>query len=197
MTYLKISKYDPSNRNHDGYYFRDDEWLDASNIGIGRGGKILTLDDYLAVEDKYVSAAQQFIDILGIKQLTICSLEKRSKCASKFLQSDCDRFTGIVADGNIISSEEFPSYFRMVLRGAFWCRLVGENDFYVSVGHDYWMFLGYEGDNDISDQIVTDLFIEPFIYPFHDREEEDDVEGVDIDELLDEDAEIDEKEEED
>ena len=173
MTYLRISKYDPFDRDENGVYFGPSEWLDASVIGKNKYGKILTLDEYLVVEDKYVSAAQQFIDILGIKQLTIDGLEMHSDCASTFLQSDCDRYTGIVADGKAISSEEFPSIFRLVLRDAFWCRLLGKNGFYVSMGYDYIMLLGYDGDNDISNQIVTDLYIEPSFYPYHDREEEE------------------------
>ena len=70
--YLRITKYDPKNRDHNGWYIRD-EWTDYSDIGKSLEGKALTRDEYLQVESAYISSV--LIECLGLESLKAVGLE--------------------------------------------------------------------------------------------------------------------------
>ncbi len=49
----RVTKYDPKNRDHNGWYVKD-EWTDYSDIGKSFEGKRLTFWEYFNVESKYI-----------------------------------------------------------------------------------------------------------------------------------------------
>jgi hypothetical protein len=52
MNYVRITKYDPQNRDANGHYTLVDEWTSISDVGKSFQGKILTMEQYLAIEEK-------------------------------------------------------------------------------------------------------------------------------------------------
>ena len=72
MQYV-ISKYDPAYRIN-GIYTKE-EWTDYSDIGRISGGRLLTEEEYLTVESRYLSAVNDLLDQLGIDQMELQHLE--------------------------------------------------------------------------------------------------------------------------
>ncbi len=74
MAEYRITKYDPAKREPDGRYLLD-EWTMATDVGCSFGGKTLTLEAYLAVEDAYVAAVRQMMEKAGVAELRIDELQ--------------------------------------------------------------------------------------------------------------------------
>ncbi len=74
MFQYRISKYDPSFRDAEGRYTRD-EWIMAGQIGESFDGVVLTREEYQRVEDAYVTVARGFLRESGVASLTVMGLE--------------------------------------------------------------------------------------------------------------------------
>lgn len=172
MIELRVAKYDPSMRLETGRYLGD-EWTSVSDIGGIFNGKVLTLDEYFSVEGEYVSAVVQFMQIAGVRRLTVSGLELHGCDRLPLpLREDCDRSFASIQEGQTVESPAITDIVRLALREAIWCRLFGDKAFYVHFGYDYYMYIGYDGDWDLVKQVSTSLCIEPFESPYHEQMEE-------------------------
>jgi hypothetical protein len=97
MVELRITKYDPKNRNRAGHYLLG-EWTCFSEVG----GSV-TLEDYEKVERAYLQSAVEFARTWSDTNITISGLE------------DHHENTKLV-EGQQIAVDEVPSVLRPVLR---------------------------------------------------------------------------------
>ena len=70
----EIVKYAPSGYNKDGIYTSDD-WTSISDIGKSFNGKILSVKDYLKVEEQYVNTVLMIMSALDCECLAIEYIE--------------------------------------------------------------------------------------------------------------------------
>ena len=70
MPALSIYKYDKSNPNY------VDDWTAISDIGDSFYGKVLTLEDYLEVENRYVQTIEKILQLFNVSNLEVRELEK-------------------------------------------------------------------------------------------------------------------------
>ena len=157
MFQYRVTKYNPAFRNPNGAYQRD-EWISYDEIGTSFEGKILTLEDYEAVESAYIASALNFLRESGIKCLRVDSLENHG---ATFPFSEC----------SLLSLDQIGAAARPILRGEFWCRFESEASF-LHFGYDYYMYVGVPILCPESIALATrmGLFVEDFCSPYARRQ---------------------------
>lgn len=125
MYAYRITKYNPCFRDKSGVYLRN-EWTEYSDIGKLFADGILTMEDYLMIEKRYISCILEIMKKSNVSQLRIVNLERRD--------------TKIWKDNSMVSMELLPKLLRDCLRNRCWCRLVDER-ISVHFGYDYYMYV--------------------------------------------------------
>lgn len=176
MVELRITKYSPALRDLYGRYTRD-EWTSVSDVGRDFGQGVVTLEEYLTIENQYVSVVEQLMQIAGITELCITDLECKTGNfigIPTALREECQNDLKLIRSnlkpiqiGKTLDLELIPKVVRLCLREVIWCRLIGQHNFYVHFGYDYYMYAGFDGEMDEIQNISTPLFIEQFISPYH------------------------------
>lgn len=150
MQRYRITKYNPKYRV-DGKYLRN-EWTDFSDIGKEFEGKILTKEEYLTVEQNYISCAIDLLKMASIKGLNIVWIEnlKGKKWTPKLY----------------VKLKLIPILIRLTLRNKIWCKLEAQNS-YLHFGYDYYMYIGVDLPFEAVNNICAkhDLFCEEFDSP--------------------------------
>ena len=138
--YHQVTKYNPLFRNEQGHYLLD-EWTSISDIGKDFAGQRLHLDEYLAVEARYVQAVQLFF--AGSEQVSLESVETSwAEDADDLLRPVCQQ---VVNGCRRFPYAALPDLVRLALREILWFRLVDDTGAKaVEFGYDYYMYLGYE-----------------------------------------------------
>ncbi|MDR6594752.1 hypothetical protein ACFFSW_01975 [Saccharothrix longispora] len=130
------------------------------------GGEVVTLDEYLRVENAYLSCLRRLAERTGVTSLVVRSLEIRADHPPFDLES-----------GMELSLDLAIEVCREMLReGGVWCRLHRAPDFYVHIGYDYYMYVGTSAASpDEADRCAADgLFLEEdWPSPYLDIEGED------------------------
>ena len=138
--YKRVTKYNPLFRNEQGHYLPD-EWTAISDVGKAFAGQCLQFDEYLAVEARYVQAAELFF--AGSVQVGLESAEIR-------WLSDTDDLLRAVYQQVENGVRTFPvsdlgALVALALRECLWFRLVNETRTKaIEFGYDYYMYLGFE-----------------------------------------------------
>lgn len=154
MRHFRVTKYDPAFRNERGVYTRN-EWTSLSDVGRVCNGKLVTLDQYLATEDAYLSTARELLRLDGTDALQVDSLENR-------FPSDA-----VPENGQVLRGSQLFDTVRRVLREEFWCRFVGPSSF-IHVGWDLHMYVGISSSSepDVVRARELGIFIECFTSPY-------------------------------
>ncbi len=154
MFEYRVTKYDPSFRDANGAFTRD-EWISVTDIGRSFGGEKLTREEYQRVEDAYVATALAFLREAGVEALTVAGLENHGGTPLAF------------TEGSVLLLEQIGEVIRWVLREEFWCRLEATGAF-VHLGYDYYTYLGVPRRCPQAEQFARQqgLFVEPFHSPY-------------------------------
>lgn len=137
MPVFRISKYDPSLRDADGAYNRN-EWTSHGDIGKVFDGAVLTLAEYLVVEARYLEILAEFLEWGRVEKLQVCGLEANDRAS---LQSCRGAAIPDLSEGAWLDEATIRDVARLVLREVLWCRLEGRG-FYVHFGYDFYMYIG-------------------------------------------------------
>ena len=150
MKELRITKYNPENRDSSGAYLDHKEWTSFSEVGLNVSKK-----EYETVESNYIESAKDLVSDLKRIEFTICGLEDQSG------QS------GLI-DGSKIEGKEIERTLRGMLREEYWCRLESEEAF-IHIGWDYYMYVGIPGITEEAKERILNrgLYVENFISPYH------------------------------
>jgi hypothetical protein len=176
MFCYRITKYNPDFRDEDGA-FQGEDWISISDVGKNFSGRILTFEEYLSVENKYVSSVLHFFNETDLKNLSVVGLEQKQD--QKRNVEDA-RFSGIdykkknFREGVEIDGSNLPQLCRLVLREIIWCRLESGQDFYIHFGYDYYMYIGTSVWPDASVNFAKELglFVEEMESPYLESPEE-------------------------
>ncbi|WP_434420112.1 hypothetical protein [Nannocystis pusilla] len=137
MPVFRISKYDPSLRDAAGAYTRK-EWTSHGDVGKVFDGAVLTLDEYLAVEERYLELLDKFLGWGRVEKLKVCGLEVYDSDSLQRCRGDAR--PGLSEDV-WLDGAAIREVARLVLREVLWCRLEGQN-FYLHFGYDFYMYIG-------------------------------------------------------
>lgn len=143
MKSVRVSKYNPLNRDENGHYTIVEEWTSISDVGESYDGQIFTMEQYLAAEEKYIKAVEMLMKKIGITNLKIVSLENHLN------ETDLD-----LAEGKIIPRTLVKELVKMILREKVWGKVVAKNQIEIHFGLDYYMY--FVGES-LTDEIVEEL----------------------------------------
>jgi len=169
MFQWRVTKYDPRRRNRQGHFLGDD-WTAVSDIGVSFGGRVLSLKEYLAVEDRYVAAVLHFLRESGLDALAVVDLESNGAVS---LADDpaggASLDPGLVLrEGQRLSGAELEQAIRLNLRSLIWCKLEEPGRCFIHFGHEYYMYIGSmepcPASIDYTHQLG--LFVEPMSSPY-------------------------------
>jgi hypothetical protein len=124
----RVTKYNPALRNDSGAYLVD-EWTQFSEIGQTFRGAVLSEDEYLKVEQAYISSANAFLQEGGLNSMTVKGMENHKGISLEFIE------------GSVLPLERISDVIRQILREEFWCRLECRGGF-LHFGWDYYMYVG-------------------------------------------------------
>lgn len=133
MYEYRVTKYNSALRDRFDSY-TGDEWTTRRDIGDEIGGHVLTEDEYLETENKYLYALETFAHESGVRRLTVVGLDKPSATPAEFAD---------LTEGASISVDRALDVVRHMLReGPLTARLEDDERFYVHVGYDMYMWIG-------------------------------------------------------
>ena len=157
MVHFRVTKYDPSRRDSQGFYPLD-EWTSIGEIGRSFGGVVLSREAYQRVEDAYVAVAISYLQESGLMSLRVTGLENSAANKLSF------------SEGSTLALEQISGVIRRVLREDFWCRLEHTAG-YLHFGWDYYMYLGVPSPCPASHELArsSGLFVENFQSPDFDQ----------------------------
>jgi hypothetical protein len=138
--YKRVTKYNPLFRNEQGHYLRD-EWISVSDVGKEFAGQRLHLDEYLAVEARYIQAVQIFFS--GSAHVVVESVEAHS--TGKVDEALRDVYRQVKKGMRSFPNSDLGALVTLALRELMWYRLVDDTGTKaVEFGYDYYMYLGFE-----------------------------------------------------
>lgn len=126
MKYYRISKYNPKDYKN-GRYIKD-EWTEFSDIGCYFNGVKFTYEDYLEVEERYISFMMEIIKLSDWRKIRLKNLENYEDKVSW-------------ENNQILTLQEASQVLRDCLRNECWCSLsYGKK--YIMVSSDYYFRIG-------------------------------------------------------
>ena len=107
----EIVKYEPQYYDENGVYQKD-EWTYYGDIGKEYEGRVVTMEDYLDVENRFIDITRTILETAGCTYITLGYVEVLGKRRS----IEAMRRMGL-KEGMRIRVEKIDSYLRMSLRG--------------------------------------------------------------------------------
>lgn len=162
MNVVEINKYPPSLVRHRRYLTQD--WISCSDVGKRFHGEVLTVDDYLAVEDRYLRAARRFMGAAGVDQLVVHAFEFWEESPGSNLSAGLQLpEREAPQNGATVSGEALDDIVRRCLRELAWMELVVPRRFLLHVAYDLRLIVATVADtSDAESQTRADGL---FTYP--------------------------------
>jgi hypothetical protein len=138
--YKRVTKYNPLFRNEQGHYLPE-EWYVFSQVGQEFAGQRLHLDEYLAVEARYIQAAQLFFASsahVGLESVEVHWAGAMNEALAAVYQQ---------VESGVCSFpySDLGALVALALRECLWFRLVDDTGTKaLEFGYDYYMYLGFE-----------------------------------------------------
>ncbi|MDO5552335.1 MAG: hypothetical protein Q4G68_01110 [Planctomycetia bacterium] len=161
---LRTTKYDPANRNEQGFYIKD-EWISIGDIGRSYDGKIFTASEYFRVEDAYCETVKLLLDAQKIDHLIISNCDSEKRIPNFFTSTKYyviqNELKGKLCPGRKCNWHEIDLLIRLNLREEFWCVFEGKYGTYLEFGYDYYMLYGSKKNIDLKKlKFPKEMFIE-------------------------------------
>ena len=159
MTRYRISKYNPKYR-YDDWVVVEDTWTSFSDIGSVYNGNVLSIDNYLEVEEKYILIINKILDHFDIDSLNIKEMEtyltideiKKMLLLKKIYISNIEiNFIKKLKNNAELNREELNQAIKFILRECFWAIL--EKEIKIEFGYDYYVYILC---NTIPEKIIED-----------------------------------------
>lgn len=139
-----ISKYRPQFYDAEGCYIHN-EWTSISDIGKSFADGILTADEYIEAENRYIDTAIDLAKLAGCSYLIVSYMEGDSKdivnsVKGHKLNHGLIERAKTIRQGLRISLKDCPDYLRLCLRECCWAVFSNKtHNFLVKFGYDYYM----------------------------------------------------------
>lgn len=140
MYSYRITKYDPKNRNQLGHYQKED-WIGVDDVGRKFFEKILTLEEYLKVEEAYAQSLIIIMDFLKLESLALKKFSKLQLSHPELLSRELLDTYNNSFNNEQINKEKVTLLTKLLLRE----EVVGifqSSKMFVRFDCDYYMFVG-------------------------------------------------------
>lgn len=147
MYKYRVTKYNPSFRDDEGLYLKED-WTAISDIGKTFDGEKLTAESYKKTEDSYIKAIHLIMDYLRVPYLTIMDVRQSSsfemfqeiiKKYQKLYSEEMLKYYLNVKNNDKLTKENVNVYCRLLLREDIGSRVFYPRRMKVYIGYDYLM----------------------------------------------------------
>jgi hypothetical protein len=144
MNKIRITKYNPKNRNSEGHYLLN-EWTCPSEIGKVFNGVKFEESEYFEIESKYIDAAINLIESMGLNSLRVVSLnttymnESFSDLDNKWLFENKFKEIELFEDKSL-DIPDIKILLKMILRNFMGCSLEIDGEFGLFFGYDFYMY---------------------------------------------------------
>lgn len=169
MISWRITKYNPKNRDHNGFYLLKDEWTSYSEIGNIIDGTTFTYKEYLEVENSYIASIILFMKCNNLDSLKITNIEKYHEFLNndQYLSENMKNDFDFIKNGLDIDRDKIDSISRLVLREKLWCKFESK-DMFVHFGWDYYMYIGSSKTCEKYIEKIRELglFVEEYVSPY-------------------------------
>ncbi|MGE3800251.1 MAG: hypothetical protein AB7H80_04460, partial [Candidatus Kapaibacterium sp.] len=150
-----------------GHYTGDD-WISLSDID--KYG--VEYETYLLYEDAYLICLRQLMNCSSISTLYISDIEYKVDLPPHPNEDKCTiNFQKAYRLNGSVKGELLDTLVRMCLREKLWCKLVGDSDFYVHFGYDYYMFVGGSAIECVDITWPKLMFVEEMDSPYQGSDE--------------------------
>ena len=177
MRSFRITKYNPSYRNNEGEYIKED-WTSISDIGKIFCNKEFSAKDYFTTENMYIDSILKVMNYIKLDKLEVAGLEKNfsyeedvSSYREKYKEHYPEEMEYIfesICDTKNLYTKEVEMISRLILREHIWCKLQIENVMFLHFGYDYYMYIGCHLDLETINQLIgeTGLYVEEKESPY-------------------------------
>lgn len=147
MNWHEIVKYSPQKYDSNGIYTAD-EWTSRCDVGKKFDGKLFTIEEYLRVEQRYVSVILSIMKATNCKYMTIQYLEADKEYitsrikSSKFYNIDSELLKSmpLLEEKRRIYILKITDIIRLSLREYIYVVLRNkEHKLQIEFGHDYYL----------------------------------------------------------
>lgn len=172
----EVVKYKPENYNEKGHYTKS-EWTGRWCVGRVFDGHLVTLDEYLDVEQKYVVSVVKIMELTRCKYLTVSYMEDTVQTTKEsimemldiknpFLQHDKLLYNSYMKlyEGKRFNKTEIPDIIRLNLRGYTSTALTNlQKGLEIHFGFDYYMYFNTKFSIDILREEIRKigLYLDP------------------------------------
>lgn len=172
----RVTKYNPLNRNENGNYSQDD-WTSISDVGKIYNCKEFTIEEYLRVENLYISAIKKYMEYINNAYLQVELLNKWEVNLvtgrfSEYYTAEMESIYVNIREGDLVELSKIEHLIRLILRENIWCKFIYSSEFYLHFGYDYYMYLGGSKDFTEINKHITGigLYVESYESPYWDEE---------------------------
>lgn len=143
---LRISKYNPSYRDNNGNYNRE-EWTSVHDIGKQFAGKVLSVDEYLTWERTYVAFILCLFSSIKEDSVHLNYIEgdqrgwDKARKHAKKNHLDHILTEKIPALGAAISLHELSDIVRACMREFVWAKVEAHDLCTLRFGYDFYMYV--------------------------------------------------------
>ena len=171
MNWHEIVKYSPQNYDSNGIYTTD-EWTSMWDVDKKFDGKLFTLEEYLRVEQRYVSVILSIMKAMNCKYMTIQYLEADKEYitssikSSKFYNIDSELLKSLplLEENRRIHISKITDIIRLSLREYIYVVLRNkEHKLHIKFGYDYYLNVSCPLNYDTLKNIVyrEGLYLDP------------------------------------
>lgn len=167
MAEYSISKYRPDLYDEKGC-FRRNEWTSFGDIGRAFDNEILSEDEYLRTEQRYIEVAVTLARLSGCSDLIINHLEGKNDIKDRFSQllsnKQLLRAAQNIRQGLRLPISSCSDYLRLCIREYCWAVFTNDlHDFSIDFGYDFYMHVKTSLPELQVEEIVLDnnLYIKP------------------------------------
>jgi hypothetical protein len=141
MFSYRVTKYNPAYRNEQGWYLRDD-WTEYGDIGKKYNNEIVTLDEYLKMENNYIQAVIAFMQCNKVTSFQVTKIERGYDPAEdpNSTQGMINIYRNI-KNRSLISENNLENICKLMLRRYLWGLLRNNKLMEIRFGHDYYMVI--------------------------------------------------------
>lgn len=162
-----ISKYHPELYDDTGCYRRN-EWTSVGDIGKTFYNGVLSIDEYMKVEQRYIDVAMTLARLSGCTYLIINGLEGKDSIMdlvnSKPNNKQLLKIAQKIKQGLRIHISDCADYLRLCIREWCWAVLVNHShDFSIDFGYDFYMHIHTDLPEPQVEEIVSanNLYLRP------------------------------------
>ncbi|MDO3413299.1 hypothetical protein QWJ34_26340 [Saccharibacillus sp. CPCC 101409] len=176
MHYWQIGKYSP--QEHEDRR-KTPDWTSIYDIGRSYNGNVLTPEEYLSVEDKYVQAVVLFAEKPGVESMELFLFGRMSEDTSRKMIEQAPRcwpaelleFYRSIHGDAVLSGKQIEYAARLGLREVFSALMRKKDELYVDLSYDFYMHLGSRVDDEEAIRQIkkSGLFVYPCRWPYEEN----------------------------